>query len=450
MGSRVAAGAVTTRFPCVLILLVDDSADIRETFGAVLEAEGYEVRAVASGDEALREAGRTRPDLVITDATMPGMSGLDLVTHLRSDFARPPPIAMISGLTNVAPEALARGAATFLAKPIALDDLLGAVRRLLGDPGAVGALSRARANTEARRTETTREAERVMKRLLRDDALVDRQTRLARWTAALFECDCLAFIVAGGRMHLSATSKPSLNATTSDGAVARVAADVLQTDASLLVTGTTLERALRLPVPNLVATPIRYDGRPIGVALLLRDGEQAFQTADLRGLELVVDRAAARIADGSDEPNEPLFTWSSFESLVGIWLMRVAAGRNVMLTAVRTKAPLREPIMSLQDPLFAQTDATIACLGPYDLCLVGSRDGTLAEYRARISDVLQRVDELWGCELAVVTLTESSRRPLGRRLVRRLHAMLDTAQQPSGTTLWLEQGPEPTAQAPLP
>ena len=59
------------------ILLVDDESGIRESLGALLRDEGYEVEAVASGEECVERLGRNDFDLVLLDVWLPKMDGLE-------------------------------------------------------------------------------------------------------------------------------------------------------------------------------------------------------------------------------------------------------------------------------------------------------------------------------------------------------------------------------------
>ncbi|GLQ53083.1 response regulator [Devosia nitrariae] len=67
------------------ILCVEDETDLRSDICEELVAAGYQVLEAADGREALDEIKRTRPDLVLCDITMPRMSGLDLLKHVRHD-----------------------------------------------------------------------------------------------------------------------------------------------------------------------------------------------------------------------------------------------------------------------------------------------------------------------------------------------------------------------------
>jgi DNA-binding response OmpR family regulator len=67
------------------ILVADDDADIRDLVAFKLEQAGFDVTAVDNGLAALDAARAARPDLVVLDVMMPGMTGLDVCRELRSD-----------------------------------------------------------------------------------------------------------------------------------------------------------------------------------------------------------------------------------------------------------------------------------------------------------------------------------------------------------------------------
>ena len=103
------------------ILLVDDEADTLTMFRDALEAAGAQVKALASGAEAVREMERWRPDLVVTDLGLPGMDGYALLKTIREMVAhRNVPAVAVSAYAR--PEdrsrALAAGFQAHLAKPI--------------------------------------------------------------------------------------------------------------------------------------------------------------------------------------------------------------------------------------------------------------------------------------------------------------------------------------------
>jgi len=116
------------------ILLIEDNADARDALALLLENHGYIVRAAENGLQALEEAVRQPPDLVITDLEMPELSGLDVV----AEFRRLPGLACIPVIVVSAHHGVQEriagfdlGADDFLPKPVHVDELLARVRRQL-------------------------------------------------------------------------------------------------------------------------------------------------------------------------------------------------------------------------------------------------------------------------------------------------------------------------------
>jgi CheY-like chemotaxis protein len=113
------------------ILVVDDEFDILTTWRLVLEMEGYEVVTASNGRTALDAARLNPPALVITDWMMPLMDGVELVRHLAaSDGLGAVPVILMSAAANA--PALEHPHAQFRRKPLSIDDLIAAVRGLIG------------------------------------------------------------------------------------------------------------------------------------------------------------------------------------------------------------------------------------------------------------------------------------------------------------------------------
>ena len=113
------------------ILIVDDDQLVRDLFVAVLEADGYATYVASNGLEGLREFYENRPDLVVSDMTMPLMEGSEFCRILRA--MRDVPIILISGAEgpDLRRKMLSPHVDLFLGKPIKLEDLKAAVPRLL-------------------------------------------------------------------------------------------------------------------------------------------------------------------------------------------------------------------------------------------------------------------------------------------------------------------------------
>jgi two-component system, sensor histidine kinase len=69
--------------PVPRILIVDDDADLRDVLGIAFADRGYDVRSVVCGTEAIAVAAEWRPEVVLVDIGLPGMSGYELASRLR-------------------------------------------------------------------------------------------------------------------------------------------------------------------------------------------------------------------------------------------------------------------------------------------------------------------------------------------------------------------------------
>lgn len=127
--------AIDTR-PARVLVAEDDDA-MRGMLVEALEEAGYRVYPVATGRELLacvrsRRAPCPEPDLVISDIRMPGITGLEVLRHLRkSDWTMP--VIMITAFGDPETHARARflGAAAVLDKPFDVDDLVDAARSIV-------------------------------------------------------------------------------------------------------------------------------------------------------------------------------------------------------------------------------------------------------------------------------------------------------------------------------
>ncbi len=116
------------------ILVVDDDTNLRLLLRTTLEDSEVEVIEAADGNEALEVALKERPDLVVLDWMMPGMTGLELTRRLRADArtARMPIILLTAkGQDDDRAEGLEAGADHFLVKPFSPLELLEKIQRVL-------------------------------------------------------------------------------------------------------------------------------------------------------------------------------------------------------------------------------------------------------------------------------------------------------------------------------
>ena len=117
------------------ILIVDDSASIRQMLGFTLRAAGYEVDEAVDGKDGLGKAQRKAYQLVFTDQNMPKMDGLSLIRALRAmpEYSRTP-ILMLTTESSDAMKAQGRaaGATGWLVKPFDPERLLEVIKKVLG------------------------------------------------------------------------------------------------------------------------------------------------------------------------------------------------------------------------------------------------------------------------------------------------------------------------------
>ena len=121
------------------ILLVDNERALKAALATALRQDGYEVMLANSGEEALEVAGHTPLDLVVTEARMRGMDGLDLFRRIRE---RQPQaagvVATAYGSLESAVEAMRLGVADYVTKPFKIAELRRLVARVLAARRATG------------------------------------------------------------------------------------------------------------------------------------------------------------------------------------------------------------------------------------------------------------------------------------------------------------------------
>jgi two-component system nitrogen regulation response regulator GlnG len=105
------------------ILVIDDEPGVCFAFEKFLRAEGHSPVICASAEDALARIPREKPDLIITDLRLPGMSGMDLLEQINRDGSDIPVIMITAhGTMKAAVEAMRLGAYEYLVKPIDLDE----------------------------------------------------------------------------------------------------------------------------------------------------------------------------------------------------------------------------------------------------------------------------------------------------------------------------------------
>jgi CheY-like chemotaxis protein len=121
------------------ILIADDEVYMIRLLELTFKKGGYEVVSCRDGQEAVTTAAGALPHVIVLDVVMPGLDGLGALRQLKENPAtKNIPVVVLSAkghaLTKV--EAEVAGAAVFLAKPFSPNQLLGEVRKILGQPPA--------------------------------------------------------------------------------------------------------------------------------------------------------------------------------------------------------------------------------------------------------------------------------------------------------------------------
>jgi two-component system response regulator MprA len=122
------------------VLLAEDDRAIRHALERALTLEGYAVTAVADGVEALAQAHRTPPDVLVLDVMMPGIDGLQVCRVLRAEGDRTP-ILMLTALVETADRiaGLDAGADDYVVKPFDVEEVFARLRALLRRTSPAGA-----------------------------------------------------------------------------------------------------------------------------------------------------------------------------------------------------------------------------------------------------------------------------------------------------------------------
>lgn len=113
------------------ILVVDDEAQIRRVLRSTLTFRGYELLEAGTGEEGLELAGKFKPDLILLDVNLPGISGVETCRELRRFTAAPIIMLTVRNAERDKVVALDAGADDYVTKPFGIEELLARVRASL-------------------------------------------------------------------------------------------------------------------------------------------------------------------------------------------------------------------------------------------------------------------------------------------------------------------------------
>ena len=124
----------------VSVLIVEDDEMLRTDLAEILELEGFSYATARNGAEGLEVARRTLPAVILSDASMPVLSGFEMIRALRADErTRHIPVIILSAAIEPERKQLGidLGATDYIIKPFSVDQLVATIRQRLGaNPGA--------------------------------------------------------------------------------------------------------------------------------------------------------------------------------------------------------------------------------------------------------------------------------------------------------------------------
>ena len=126
------------------IMVVEDDADINNLLAKMLRQADYQVLQVYSGSEAVLRLQQDRPDLLLLDLMLPGMSGSDVLAHMRKELALDVPVIVLSAKNALADKVtlLENGADDYITKPFEPEEVLARIAATLRRVGKDSAADR--------------------------------------------------------------------------------------------------------------------------------------------------------------------------------------------------------------------------------------------------------------------------------------------------------------------
>jgi response regulator RpfG family c-di-GMP phosphodiesterase len=283
------------------VLVAEDNPDLRELLGELLETERCRVTLCSDGVSALTQIAAEPFHLILSDITMPGASGLEILDR-SSAMAAGTPVVLISGNVDLdaALFALRRGAFDCLLKPFRLDDIRDLVRRVqrlrgLTENGAGELVARASKTNGHRPQEILIRKSRALQLIAQSGRVLGGTHDLGRLMATILELAMRGTGAELGVLLVMSEAEERLRVTASKGFGDTVKPDdeVESIDELWIVAG--------LP-PGSASTvvPLIVKGRHVGaMALASRYSAGSFLVADCEMLDILAQQASMAIENVS-------------------------------------------------------------------------------------------------------------------------------------------------------
>ncbi len=289
------------------ILIADDSREVRDTLAQlILRPAGYETLLAADGQEALKAIREQRPDLVIADLQMPGLTGIQLKRALTLEND-PTPLILITaeGSESVASEATLVGIASYLPKPVDADVLLIAVEQALKSERMRRERAAALQSLEKRvhQLETLQAVGRVLTATLDLDQVLSRVVEAAVHLTGAEEGSLLLLDETTGELTMRAARNfddqfvRTFRLRSEDS----LAGQVIRTGQPIVVGADSPQKIKTFYlVHSIIYVPLRIQSRVIGVLSVdNRNVRRSFSEADVNPLTVLADYAAIAIVNAT-------------------------------------------------------------------------------------------------------------------------------------------------------
>jgi GAF domain-containing protein/CheY-like chemotaxis protein len=350
------------------ILIIDDKIEIITFLTDLLEPLGYRLSTAFDGREGLKRALQERPDLILLDVNMPGLSGIEVLEGLQRQGVRTPVILMtLYGSESVAVQAFRLGARNYITKPIDLNELLVAIDWALEE----GRLRRERERLVHELAWTNKQLTRRMHELATLQAigrsvaslmpLQDLLRRIVDAVLYLSDADAAALFLqdqTSGQLHLEAVRQGEVyQANLQAGIRDSHAEDVLRSGQPLWVSRPTKHTGvtgyLGDQASSLLYVPVKLGKQVVGVVGSAYSGTDQEPSAEIqKRLTALADYAAIALK------NSQLYESSQQRAEQMATINRIA---QMTASSLELKEVMRIVVQGIRDSLQAET-ATLALL----------------------------------------------------------------------------------------